>query len=98
MSADKSQKQKSTIAHKHTVNIKRQLKAFKRQKLCNFCIRDLPFISREKCLLSYNVPFDFKENYPQMVKMPLPSEEFASKSKRQIPHTKITKFLPFQCL
>ena len=29
-----------------------------------------------------------------MVKMPLHREEFASKSKREIPHTKITKFLP----
>ena len=61
-------------------------------------MRDLPLTFREKCLLRYNLPFNFKENYLQMVKMPLPREEFASKSKRQIPHTKITKFLPFQCL
>ena len=33
-----------------------------------------------------------------MVKMPLHREAFASKSKRQIPHTKVTKFLPLQCL
>ena len=64
------------------------------QKLCNFCMRYLSLTFREKCLLRYNLPFNFRENYLQMVKLPLPREEFASKSERQIPHTKITKFLP----
>ena len=64
-------------------------------KLCNFCMRDLPLTFGEKCLLRYNLPFNFKENCLQMVKMPLPREAIASKSKRQILHKKSQSFCLF---
>ena len=57
-------------------------------------MRDLPFAFRGKFLSKQRHFYHLKVIFFKIERYIVPQEAFFSKYKRQIPHTKITKFLP----